>query len=350
MIAELRHGGAERIVLALAADARAHGDRMVVASAGGDWVTDLEAAGTRHVTIPGIERGALRTVRAAWHLHRLVRELRPDVVHTHNVAVTVATRLALGLSPRPLVTTLHGLEPGDYGRAARLLRASRTTLVACAPAVGRTVEAAGYPPARLRVITNGARLEPASPGRIEAVRSALDLGPASRLVVGVGRLVPQKDWATLVRAVQGRTDLQVVVAGAGPERDQLTRFAAGREAPVRFVGAVDDVAALLGAAGCLVATSTWEGLPLSLLEALSLGIPAVVTAVDGVTDVVPDGAAVLVPPRRPDLVGAGIDRVLGDRVLAERLSAAARTAAAAWSPERMTAAYRQLYLEIVATR
>jgi glycosyltransferase involved in cell wall biosynthesis len=336
--------------VALAADAAAHADHMVVASAGGDWVADLEATGARHAAIPGIERGAVRTLEAARRLRQLVRSLDPDVVHTHNVGVTVAARLGLGLSRRPLITTLHGLDPGDYRRAAMLLRCSRTTLVACAPAVGRAAARAGYPPGRLRVITNGARLEPAGPHRIERLRRSLELDVDPPLVVGVGRLVPQKDWGTLVRAVQGRGDLQVVVAGAGPEQAELSKLAAARAAPIRFVGAVDDMAALLGAARCVVATSTWEGLPLSLLEALSLGKPAVATAVDGVTDVVPADAAVLVPPRRPDLVAEGIQRVLRDPALAERLSTTARIAAAAWSPERMTDAYRQLYLETVATR
>ena len=56
---------------------------------------------------------------------------------------------------------------------------------------------------------------------------------------------------------------------------------------VRFVGLVDDIAALVGLASCVVSTSSWGGLPLTLLEALSLGVPVVATAVDGVTDVVP---------------------------------------------------------------
>ena len=63
---------------------------------------------------------------------------------------------------------------------------------------------------------------------------------------------------------------------------------------------VDDIPALVGIASCVVSTSTWEGLPLALLEALSLGAPVVATAVDGITDLVPLGAALsLVPPGDP---------------------------------------------------
>ena len=114
-------------------------------------------------------------------------------------------------------------------------------------------------------------------------------------------------------------------------------------AGVRFVGHVDDPAALLGLADCMVQTSTWEGLPLTLLEALSLGVPVVATAVDGVQDVVPAGAALLVPPSDPTAVAAAVRRVVSDPGFAEGLSLRARAAAAAWSPETMLHRYRAVY-------
>jgi glycosyltransferase involved in cell wall biosynthesis len=119
--------------------------------------------------------------------------------------------------------------------------------------------------------------------------------------------------------------------------------AAAADGRVRFVGAVDDVASLLHLADCVVSTSTWEGLPLSLLEALSLGRPVVATAVDGVRDIVPPDAAILVPPHDPEAVATAIGRVLRDRDLADRLSRRARAAASAWTPEQMLADYRRCY-------
>ena len=112
---------------------------------------------------------------------------------------------------------------------------------------------------------------------------------------------------------------------------------------VRFLGMVDDIAALMGLASCVVSTSTWEGLPLALLEALSLGAPVVATAVDGVTDLVPPAAAVLVAPGDPAAVSEAISRVLADDDLATDLRRNALSAAPSWGPEAMLDRYRKAY-------
>ena len=231
-----------------------------------------------------------------------------------------------------MVTTLHGLTPADYPGAARILRYAAQTVVACAPAVRRAVVAAGLPASRVRTITNGAALEPASEERIEV--AAARLGIRRPAVIGVGRLVAQKSWSTLVEAAcdSGLDGVDIVVIGEGEQRAELEARTAAAGGRVRFVGAVDDVAAALGLAGCLVNSSSWEGLPLSLLEALSLGVPAVATAVDGIVDVVPPDAALLVPPGDPPALAAAIRRVLFEEGLATRLSANARDAAKTWSP------------------
>ena len=187
--------------------------------------------------------------------------------------------------------TLHGLAPGDYGAASRVLRLIGGRVIACAPSVARSLQEAGFPGDRIDVITNGAALQPAGPQRQAELRVALGLGPGP-VVVGIGRLVTQKNWPAFIEAAGHLPGPSYVVAGEGPLRQELVDLATASGGRVRFVGLVDDVAALVGLASCVVSTSSWEGLPLTLLEALSLGAPVVATAVDGVTDVVP-------PNRRP---------------------------------------------------
>ena len=115
-----------------------------------------------------------------------------------------------------------------------------------------------------------------------------------------------------------------------------------------FLGVVDDVAALVGLAQCVVSTSRWEGIPLAVLEALSLGAPVVATAVDGIADLVPADAALLVPQDDPAAIAAAIGRVLADRDFAAQLSASALAAAPRWSIGAMLARYRRAYLAAVA--
>lgn len=331
------------MVVQLAGDATARGHEVLIASAGGSWVGSAVAAGARHEEIPLISRSPKATAVAAARLRRIIKDFGPQVVHTHNVGVTTAAALAAKTAQVPMLTTLHGLAHDDYTAAARLLRWTTDLVVACAPAVGRQLLGHGYPTRRLTTITNGARLEPADADRQDRMRRRLGLTDAP-LVVGLGRLVPQKAWHTLVDASAALPGgVQMVVAGDGPLRGELERRAASAGGRVRFVGAVDDVAALLALSTCLVSTSEWEGLPLSLLEALSLGVPAAVTSVDGVRDVIPDDAVVGIPPGDPGSTAVALRRILGDAALRTSLRDRALAAADAWTPERMLEQYEELY-------
>jgi glycosyltransferase involved in cell wall biosynthesis len=348
VVAELRPGGAERIVLELAADARRHGDTVAVASAGGPWVAQLHQDIT-HFEVPLRRRSTVATLTAAWPLRAVLRGFRPDVVHAHNLRATVAVAAALStVAARPrLLTTVHGLAPPDYTAAARLLRMTGARVVACAPAVARSLQAAGFPASRTEIILNGAALLPPAASQVDALRAQLGVGDRP-LVVGIGRLAAQKSWTTLIEAMRRVEGADALVAGEGPMRESLEAAADAAGGRVRFVGAAADVASLLHLADCVVSTSTWEGLPLSLLEALSLGRPVVATAVDGVRDIIPPDAALLVPPHDPEAVATAIGRVLHDHDLADRLSRRARTAASAWTPERMLTDYRRCYAAICA--
>ncbi len=343
----LSPGGMERLVIQLATDAVGRGDSVVVASAPGAWAGEIARAGAAHVALPVTSRGtplSMATATAAARLARCIRQLRPHVVHSHNVRATALARLALaGTHGRTvLMPTLHGLAPGDYAAASRVLRRAARRVIACAPSVARSLEAAGFPGGRIDVITNGALLHPAGPERQADLRATLQLGQAP-LVVGIGRLVEQKSWPVFIEAAGRLAGLSFAVAGDGPLRQELTDLARRSGDRVRFLGVVDDVAALVGLASCVVCTSAWEGLPLTLLEVLSLGAPVVASAIDGITDVVPAEAALLVAPGDPAAVSEAVARVLADDGLAAQLRRNALAAAASWRPDGMLAGYRNAY-------
>jgi glycosyltransferase involved in cell wall biosynthesis len=238
--------------------------------------------------------------------------------------------------------TLHGLHPADYALASRVLRGVVARVIACAPSVGRSLEAGGFPADRIDVITNGAALQPADMRRQEEMRVRLGLG-AGPLVLGIGRLVEQKDWPVFIAAAGQLAGPSFAVAGDGPLRSELHELAARSGGRVRFLGLVDDMAALVGLCACMVSTSYWEGLPLALLEALSLGVPAVATAVDGITDLVPADAALLVPPGDAAAVSMAVSRILRCPQLAGELRQRSKAASVAWQPERMLLEYAHAY-------
>jgi glycosyltransferase involved in cell wall biosynthesis len=347
VLPSLAPGGMERLVIQLAADASDQGDRVVVASGPGAWVERAMAAGATHVALPSTSRdstASMATAAAVGRLARCIRQLQPHVVHSHNVRAAARARLALTGARRRavLVPTLHGLAPGDYAAASRVLRRAARRVIACAPSVARSLEAAGFPGGRIDVITNGAALRPAGAKRQADLRASLRLGPAP-LVVGIGRLVEQKNWPVFIAAADRLAGPSFAVAGEGPLRQELADLARRSGDRVRFLGAVDDMAALVGLAACVVSTSAWEGLPLALLEALSLGAAVVAPAIDGITDLVPPAAALLVAPGDPVAFSEAISRVLADSDVAADLRRQALAAAPGWGPERMLAAYRDAY-------
>ncbi len=319
----------------------------MVASGPGAWVDKVTQAGAAHVALPATSRGtsfSLATATAAARLGHCVRHVRPHVVHSHNVRATALARLALlGTRHRTvLMPTLHGVAPSDYRAASRILRRVTRRVIACAPSVARSLREAGFPADRIDVITNGAALRPAGPERQAGLRASLGLGPAP-LVLGIGRLVEQKNWPAFIEAAGHLPGPCYAVAGEGPMRQELAALARRSGDRVRFLGMVDDVAALVGMAACVVSTSAWEGLPLALLEALSLGTPVVATAVDGVTDLVPPTAALLVAPGDAAAVSDAISRILADDGLAKDLRSAALAAAPKWGPDWMLERYRNAY-------
>jgi glycosyltransferase involved in cell wall biosynthesis len=345
VLPQLSPGGMETLVIQLAQDAVGRGDEVAVASGPGLWIPKVATVGARYVAMPATSRSsAVGMAAAAARLAGCVRVMRPHVVHSHNVRATALARLALsaGRHRAVLMPTLHGVHPADYASAGRVLRRMAPRVIACAPAVGRSLESAGFPSTRIDVIANGAVLQPASARRQEELRQRLGLGRRP-LVLGIGRLVEQKGWPVLIAAASQLDGPSFVVAGDGPLRPELADLSARCGGRVRFLGLVDDIAALVGVSACVVFTSHWEGLPLALLEALSLGAPAVATAVDGVTDLVPPDAALFVPPGSPAAVSAAISRILTNAQLADSLRQRARTASLAWRPERMLLQYSNAY-------
>ncbi|MDO1529309.1 glycosyltransferase [Fulvimonas sp. R45] len=155
LIPALNAGGAERSALEVARALVQAGHRSVVVSAGGRLVPQLQAEGSEHVELD-IGRKSLRTLGRVGELRRVLRDLRPDIVHARSRLPAWLGWWALkGLSPRPhFVTTVHGLNsPGRY--SSILLRGERVIVVS---QTVRDYALSHYPwldPARVRVIPRG---------------------------------------------------------------------------------------------------------------------------------------------------------------------------------------------------
>ena len=179
-------------------------------------------------------------------------------------------------------------------------------------------------------------------------------GPA----VMVGRLSPEKDVETLVRAVPlilgQHPSFRLESACDGPCLASLKRLAEeelGLRDNVRFLGEVRDIPGLLARASVFVLPSLTEGISLTLLEAMARGLPVVATRVGGNPEVVVDGeTGFLVPPQSPRDLAAAILRVHGDPAQGRQMGLAGRCRVELnFDVTRMVAAYEALYMDVLRT-
>lgn len=360
VIAEMGSGGAEAVVADLAADRIQRGDQVAVASDRGWRTADVAGRGADLVPVPLRRPGAPALARSVARLARCLRRRPADLLHTHNVRATAAASLAQRAAGRraPLVTTVHGLAPADYPRAARLLRGCADVVVAVSDDVADRLRDGGLPADRLRVVENAApalRL----PGRA-AARAALGLPEEAPVAVSVARLVAPKRhdllvdaWARLPHrstgagAGAGVGAPLLLLAGDGAGRADLERRieAAGVSDRVRLLGDRRDVDRLLAAADLLVLASDREGLPMSVLEAMTAGVPVAASAVGGLTSLA--GAVELVAEPTADAWAGAVHRLLEDPGRRSDLAAAAALLVERrFSPAAMTASYDAIYRDV----
>jgi glycosyltransferase involved in cell wall biosynthesis len=314
-------------VIVLLHGARAHGavERYVeqIADALGDDAVLVQPY------LQGFDEGSVR------ELVRILRRLRPKVVHVMDVWPQALVAARLARVPRLLLTHHTPELPRRDNLAGRIWQ--RLGWLA-RPEVIYTSEADRERDSRRpsRVIALGIDLD-----RFDGAQPALDHdGP---LVGNVARLAPQKDHRTLIEAARLVPEAEFVVAGDGELREELERLAEGDR--VRFLGARDDVPELLASFDAFAFPSLFEGLCLAVIEAQAAGVPVVATPVGGIRETVIDGeTGLLVPTADPAALAAGIRRLLDDRPAAEAMAAEAkRRVRARFSIERMVEETLRLY-------
>lgn len=298
---------------------------------------ELAQAGVPCRVVRVSARGYLEERRAST---AVIRELAPEVVHTHGMRVDVVT----GPVPRslgiPSVSTVHGRTGGNfkmrlYELAQYTSLSQRDAVIAVSRPLVRLLGRHGVRSERIHLIPNAwSPLPPGFSRRDSRVALGIDGLAADVAIVGfVGRLGREKGADVLIDAIAALRDPRVhaVIIGDGDQRAALEQLAARRGVTgrVHFRGTIPGAGRLLSAVDLFVLSSRTEGTPIALFEAIGAGVPVVATRVGGVPDVVTEREASLVPSEQPAALAAAIGNALADR------DGTARRAAAA--TERLTA-------------
>jgi glycosyltransferase involved in cell wall biosynthesis len=318
----LRH-----FLLPLMRGMRARGHEVIGACAEGPLLADVRDEGFRVVGLPLARRASLP---AQWEgfraLNALLREERPDLVHGHMPLSGFLARVAAQAAGVPkLAYTCHGFlfnQPSPWPRRAASFAmeflAGQITDVFMTVSEKEAADARRYRIARhATAIGNGrdpAIFQP-NPAARARIRAQFGLTQGRVVVLAVARLVAHKGHAELAQAMR-EVDAELWVVGErlpsdrGPDMEAALR-GAGLGGRLRMLGYRADVADLLAAADIFALPSSFEGLPMSAIEAMLCGLPVVASAVSGPMELVqPDITGLLVPPREVAPLRAALRRLV----------------------------------------
>ncbi len=362
--------GGERVLLQLCSALVSAGHNVLCACpAQGPLANELEKMG---VTIHIVRMKKTYDWSAVTNLRDLIMTNGIDLVHTHGMLVNILGRLACWRAGNiPCVSTTHltrdlggpprvggflaGLKNRWYYRLLDNWTSSFCSrVVAVSQAVREDLIKQGYDKDIIEVIPNGmdpTPFEKISQDEVNSFRQELGLSAADILYGVVARLSPQKDVATFLRAFAAQPqNCHAYIAGTGPLDSELKKLSSSLEISSRchFLGFRKDVPLLLNACDVFVLSSLWEGLPLTVLEAMACSKAIVATAVDGSKEAIIDGeTGLLTPPGNADELATKMKQLAEDKTLRDRMGKeGCERLLAHFHLDRVTELHLRLYEEV----
>ena len=356
-------GGLERVVLSLVGQALAMGHDVSVLclERPGDLSESVEALA---VKLWCVDKPAGLRLATIGRIEKVLRQVRPEVVHTHQIGALFYGGPAAKRAGVPVVVhTEHGMHFDRSARACWLgwwaaRRAQRFFCVSpdiARAVVGRRVAAA----TKVLVVPNGIDTRKFQTSEGAGLRGSLGI-PAGVMVIGtVGRLVEIKRQDVLIRGfarlrIDRPTPPHLVLVGNGPLEDELRRLTAGLGVAerVHFMGYQNTPEEFLGIMDIFAMTSRSEGMPLAILEAWATGLPVVASRVGGVPELIEDGRTGLLFDSGDEIGLAGLLETLGEEPqLARRLADAGRHhVCTCFDVSVMAQEYHRHYVELLGQR
>jgi glycosyltransferase involved in cell wall biosynthesis len=330
-------GGSERVGVDLALEFKRRGYSVVCFAfhdSDGPMHRQLLQAGVHCVDLNYDRcKGVWRRLTFLWRVWRTLRRERVTALHVHHTAALILSGIPAWLARIPkVVMTEHALQwremPGTQGPARFYCRYADDITVVEPTQLDYFRAELGVPERKLHYVANGVRIPARTDEDVRRARQALGITPDVFAFFCVGRLEPIKDVGTLLEAFAAlpsdvSTRARLYLVGDGTQRSSLEakRDALGLGGQVSFLGARSDVSAILVAADAFVMSSTSEGLPMVLLEAIAAGVPCVATAVGGIPQLLADDRGLLVQARDPGGLARAMTSVATSTQLRARLVA-----------------------------
>jgi glycosyltransferase involved in cell wall biosynthesis len=365
VIDSLSMGGAERLLIMFAQQAKLHKVKLTILGLHDDIQTPIldELISTK-VKIKKLPAGSLFSPRRFFLIYRFIQQERFDVIQTHLTYANTLGSLAGWLAGIPVVATLHsahfrpaGMEGMRDQIECWILKHITREVIA----VGRSV-AESYQTVlgntKIQIILNAVQpFRKTTKKEMVHARRKISIPDDSLIILAVGRTVFAKGYDDLIEAARRIhpyfPQVHVVVIGNGSLLSVLSRKVTNLKMDdyFHFLGERTDVPVWMAASDIFVSSSHWEGMPLSVLEAKMAGMPIVATQVGDLPDIIHPDFGVLVPPRNPNKLSEALLGLLTDPTKCKKMSLAARNqakkdlSASAWFMQMM-----DLYRQLVKTK
>lgn len=306
-----QHGGTENVILQLCAILRTRVNNIVICSAQGISSERFAELGVKHYIIDDIEDKNFYNIRSTIRLiKKIVKTEKITVIHTHHRMAAFYVSLLRLYKQCYFINTSHNTF--DNKKLLTQFAYKQANLIACGEMVKRNlVEAFHLPDHQITVIHNAVKPFDGNVVIDPLIKQFHDEG---YVVIGnIGRLSRQKGMEYFIKAIpkiiKKHSAVKFIIAGDGEERKKLEDLAKylSIENDLFFLGYRNDVQNLMSQLDLIVLSSLWEGLPLTPIEAFSVGKTIVATDVDGTGEIVQDGVnGCLLPPCKPELIAEKI--------------------------------------------
>jgi len=333
----LEMGGISIYVIDLARDLKRRGHEPVVISSGGALRQRLTEAGIRHFQIScrtSSEINPKLWLSAFPRFLKIFRREQPDLIHAHTRVTQVLAWALSSVTGAPYVTTCHGLYRLQWGRRYFRCWGSWAMAISNASMERLVRQYRLAPPHQVVLVENGIDvdrfLQPADPEKVDRFRQAngLKSGP---IIGAIARLSPVKGLDLLLKAapplLKEFPDLQILLVGDGPAREDLVRlaYALGISDRVVISPSVEDTRVPLSLLQVFVAPAWREGFGLAIVEAMAAGVPVVASNAGGPAEILEHGkSGLLVPPGDIQALENSLRTLLRDQASRRQMAGRAR--------------------------
>lgn len=333
--------GSVHVAIDLACVQARSGYDVFVVSSGGTFVPLLEQYGVHHITMVHDQGKPFSMLRTAWQLTKLVRNIRPYVIHAHMMSSAIVGYVASVFSGVPLITTVHN----SFDKHSFIMRLG-TRVVAVSQAERNQLLRKGYNDKKLCAVLNAPDQSP----RDAFMDDHRRLEIASPCIVAANALHRRKGVFDLIESVAtlfpAFPDWTLYIAGEGPDREALEQQAGrlGLSHRIHFLGFLPAPRPLMEKADIFVLASYADPCSLAVGEARSAGCAIIATDVGGSPEMLDFGrAGRLIKAGRPDQLTAELRSLMSDETARQALRVAAKRGSEIFDVQRLLKDYEAVY-------